>query len=281
MIKFFRNIRHRLIGENRFSKYLVYAVGEIILVVIGILIALQINTWNEERKLRNLEISYYENLLSDLKKDSVEFHFKKSNAIRNQAKLLNILRYIDSGYNIEKAKVEDVEWRRIIFRDTAALMISLSQAGFVQFPKLFENTISDLRNTGNIKLISNTELKNEITLYYNKEKLFEDWNESYLPTRTQIDMVINRIMPWEVRTGYNREKNLDFERIMNRRDFFPEVQNQINNEPELKGLVVGMIHIQSRIRDQAFLRSDEVADLMRMVAEEIKTLEDRRKFKIL
>lgn len=51
MIKFFRKIRHRLLSENKFSKYLLYAIGEIILVVIGILIALQINNWNENRKL--------------------------------------------------------------------------------------------------------------------------------------------------------------------------------------------------------------------------------------
>lgn len=50
MIKLFRNIRHRLLLENRFSRYLIYAIGEIILVVIGILIALQVNNWNENRK---------------------------------------------------------------------------------------------------------------------------------------------------------------------------------------------------------------------------------------
>ena len=47
MIKFFRKIRQNLLAENRFSKYLIYATGEIILVVIGILIALSINNWNE------------------------------------------------------------------------------------------------------------------------------------------------------------------------------------------------------------------------------------------
>ena len=51
MIKFFRHIRKRLLSENRFNKYLLYAIGEIVLVVIGILIALQINNWNESRKL--------------------------------------------------------------------------------------------------------------------------------------------------------------------------------------------------------------------------------------
>lgn len=56
MIKFFRQIRQNMIKGNKVSKYLLYAIGEIVLVVIGILIALQINTWNEERKYKNLEI---------------------------------------------------------------------------------------------------------------------------------------------------------------------------------------------------------------------------------
>ncbi|MEM6516972.1 MAG: DUF6090 family protein, partial [Bacteroidota bacterium] len=55
MIKFFRNIRKTLLTENRFNKYLLYAIGEIVLVVIGILIALQINNWNENRKDNNVE----------------------------------------------------------------------------------------------------------------------------------------------------------------------------------------------------------------------------------
>ena len=49
MIKFFRKIRQKLLSENKFSKYLLYALGEIVLVVIGILIALQINNWNQKR----------------------------------------------------------------------------------------------------------------------------------------------------------------------------------------------------------------------------------------
>lgn len=71
MIKFFRKIRLRLLAENRFSKYLLYAIGEIILVVIGILIALQINNRNEDRKNRIREVSYLENLKEDIKSDSL------------------------------------------------------------------------------------------------------------------------------------------------------------------------------------------------------------------
>ena len=65
MIKFFRHIRQRLLAESKFSKYVVYAIGEIVLVVIGILIALQINNWNEKRKLA----AYEEILLSQLRQD--------------------------------------------------------------------------------------------------------------------------------------------------------------------------------------------------------------------
>ena len=63
MLKFFRHIRHNLLSENKFSKYLLYAVGEIILVVIGILLALQINNWNQQRIEDKKEIE----LLIDLK----------------------------------------------------------------------------------------------------------------------------------------------------------------------------------------------------------------------
>jgi len=70
MIKFFRKIRQKLLSENKFSKYLIYAIGEIVLVVIGILIALQINNWNEDKKGK-VELNQYlsslkENIQSDI-----------------------------------------------------------------------------------------------------------------------------------------------------------------------------------------------------------------------
>lgn len=80
MIKFFRQIRQKLISKNKFSKYLLYAIGEIILVVIGILIALQINNWNEDRKKDLLEITVLKELIRNLTDDikdidtNTEFH---------------------------------------------------------------------------------------------------------------------------------------------------------------------------------------------------------------
>lgn len=78
MIKFFRKIRQKLLTENksaspagRFSKYLIYATGEIVLVVIGILIALQINNWNQNRINEDLAIQYYNLLLDDAREEKV------------------------------------------------------------------------------------------------------------------------------------------------------------------------------------------------------------------
>jgi len=68
MLKFFRKIRKNLINQNRFSKYLIYAIGEIILVVIGILIALSINNWNEGRKSRVVELRVLKQIEADLNK---------------------------------------------------------------------------------------------------------------------------------------------------------------------------------------------------------------------
>ena len=69
MIKFFRKIRQRLLTENKFSKYLLYAIGEIALVMIGILLALQVNNWNDERKEKRHEIDILKQMKTDLEED--------------------------------------------------------------------------------------------------------------------------------------------------------------------------------------------------------------------
>lgn len=69
MIKFIRKIRQKLLQENKVGSYLKYALGEIFLVVVGILIAISINEWNEDRRLNHLEHEYYCRLLEDAQQD--------------------------------------------------------------------------------------------------------------------------------------------------------------------------------------------------------------------
>ncbi|MEH6746612.1 MAG: DUF6090 family protein [Maribacter arcticus] len=94
MIKFFRKIRQRLLTENKFSKYLLYAIGEILLVVIGILIALQINMWSDNRKAKVQFEGFTEQLKVDvetaIKNAEVVAKFSLEQSTRTQ----NIIDYL-------------------------------------------------------------------------------------------------------------------------------------------------------------------------------------------
>jgi hypothetical protein len=84
MLHFFRQIRQRLLTKNRFSKYIFYAIGEIVLVVIGILIAIQVDRWNERGKLKEEEYDILRQLQSEFthnqtKLDSIHAAHKEVN----------------------------------------------------------------------------------------------------------------------------------------------------------------------------------------------------------
>ena len=77
MLRFFRNIRQKLAAENKVMAYLRYAIGEILLVMIGILLALQVNNWNEKRKQSELETVYISRLVSDIQQDTMNVRIFK------------------------------------------------------------------------------------------------------------------------------------------------------------------------------------------------------------
>lgn len=77
MIPFFKRIRKKMADDNRPIKYIRYAIGEIVLVVIGILIALQINTWNEQRKARITEVDLLQQLINGLSQDLWTLRYNK------------------------------------------------------------------------------------------------------------------------------------------------------------------------------------------------------------
>ena len=165
MIKFFRQIRKSLLMENKTSKYFKYAIGEIILVVIGILIALQINNWNEERKNRNREQSILKNLQSDFKAniDNVDKTYNSFlEAYEASANLLEIISSSDAIYGSEIEYLLDE-----IINKTMSLDINTG-------------SINEMLNTGSINLIRDNNLKKQLS------------NWSYFETDTQDDVVIYR-----------------------------------------------------------------------------------------
>ena len=152
MIKFFRKIRQNLLSEGKTGKYLKYAIGEIILVVIGILIALQINNWNENRKtdikIKNSLVA----LKSDLKQDTI--------LIKKR------LPFINEQYNLN----ESLRARVANSNATVDTLIQLMRFEFnpnwvVQIP-YNTNTYNSLIQTGLLENLSDS-LKINIKSFYN------------------------------------------------------------------------------------------------------------------
>jgi hypothetical protein len=98
MIKFFRKIRQKLLTENKFSKYLIYAIGEIILVVIGILIALGINNLNQNRIAENEEVA----ILKAMKTDFLETQNRTKATIKNQTTVVEFCYKLQITMNEQK-----------------------------------------------------------------------------------------------------------------------------------------------------------------------------------
>ena len=156
MIKFFRKIRQKLISENKFSKYLIYAVGEIILVVIGILIALGINNWKENAA----KIEQQNLILSNL-----------------NLELNNNLKNLNSAIELSESYINSSEQLLLSMNNMAASKLKgekldslLSTFGFSQWKRTNFN-IKSLENSGNLNSVENNELKR---LIYDWLSLIED-----------------------------------------------------------------------------------------------------------
>ena len=176
MIKIFRTIRYNLMNENKTGRYLKYAIGEIILVVIGILIALQINNWNENRKNTIIENEYYCQLLEDITSDKNRLEAMKSRLEEVQIKGNQLLRDLDS-----QTKSKDYLLNKYIevFRSDNFTLSKIA--------------LQDLLSSGNINLLRNKSLKKRIILYYQEAELLAGKmatnNETVLEKNSEISTI--------------------------------------------------------------------------------------------
>lgn len=150
MIIFFRRLREKFVGEGNIRRYLIYAVGEILLVMIGILLALQVNNWNEERK-SSMEEQF---LLSSLKEDfEVRLaELQEFRIARRQA--------IDAIHVINQIISEPETLPGDAAMDS---ILALSQNALT-FNDQFK-TLDMLFSTGMINDLSNEELKRNLILW--------------------------------------------------------------------------------------------------------------------
>ncbi|WP_445752737.1 DUF6090 family protein [Polaribacter sp.] len=148
MIKFFRKIRQNLLMENKTSKYFKYAIGEIVLVVIGILIALQINNWNENRKLKKQETKILSDLLAESKQNKTE---------------------IQNGMKFIKITINDISKIEYYINNNLDYSTELDN-GFCRFPHNSSGAVNSaaynsLKSIG-IGILQNDKLKMDIVNLY-------------------------------------------------------------------------------------------------------------------
>lgn len=148
MLRFLRNIRQKLIEQENVRKYIWYALGEIFLVMIGILLALQVNNWNEERKELHLEQEFMAQLLDDARQDSVFF--------------MNRLNLLTNNYD---------EWQRMVFQPQISWSDSVQLVAQDSVIYFFSRAIHDSflinNNPDPFEKVSDSHLKETLREYQN------------------------------------------------------------------------------------------------------------------
>ena len=139
--------------ENKTSKYFKYAIGEIILVVIGILIALQINNWNENRKLKQQESTYYCKIKEDIISDLLNIQRSTESLDERQQTTKRLLTNL--------LKIQDD--KSVILKDYLGTLRSYT---FVPS----KSAITDITSSGKLENLKNEDLKNTILNYYSEQE---------------------------------------------------------------------------------------------------------------
>lgn len=153
MRRIFNKVRQNLLAQNRITKYLLYAAGEIILVVIGILIALQINNWNEDRKARVNEELYLNRLISENQQDITTFSEQ--------------IEFLQKG--AESVELFSDALKDELASDSSVVAAAQNYYAYGSISPVFtssRSTFDDLSSTGNLQVISNKSLRELLVRHY-------------------------------------------------------------------------------------------------------------------
>lgn len=198
MLKFFRKIRQNLLLENKTGKpvlpagrYFKYAIGEIVLVVIGILIALQINNWNEERKENAKINTYLKSMLVDLNNDITRID-RMIEILENQIKTNS------SIFHSEKYKTQPID-----------STVSTITSYFYDY-KIVDQTFQKIKNSGLANQLGSEEINDAINNYYTVDSyrfnLFIDYDEEISLKDDEFWFVTNE---YEINSPHSRGQKFE------------------------------------------------------------------------
>lgn len=205
MIKLFRKIWQQSLIEYKTGKYLKYAIGEIILLVIGILIALQINNWNENRKLKIKELNILNELRSDLTQNMSDIE-SNLNSLKQSTKSNEIIKY-----HIENQLPNNDSLNYHFYQLGAYVAFTMNQT-----------TYDNLKQIG-IDIISNDSLRFLISdLYSHRYASYRKFEEQYL-----LEHFSNNIKPIFISEFSTMDRN----------SLVPKNYNQLMKHPQLKQVI--------------------------------------------
>ncbi|TAI47357.1 DUF6090 family protein [Flagellimonas allohymeniacidonis] len=154
MIKFFRRIRQQLLAEGKFSNYLLYAVGEIILVVIGILIALQINDYSEVQKERKKEMILLSNLSKEVELDILQIENNTKISMERLGRLDSLVGLLSAPNSIDKS----------------SFVLQSFEFVMDQYFKSNSGIFDEAVSSGKMSYVQNDSLRQKIFNYYRNAK---------------------------------------------------------------------------------------------------------------
>ncbi len=262
MIKFFRHLRQSFIMKNQSARYLQYAIGEILLVVIGILIALQVNNWNENRK----DIQKEQTILQQIKEE----YMANLQQLDDKMQLRTII--IQSGLTLLDYMDDptSVQADSIIFH--------LSN---IVYDPTFDPIQNDLISSGNIRLIRNDKLRqllshwsSDIIAVQEQEKINQiHAHEIMLPLFNELGItryILNAL--WEnMGTPYFLlDKNadaieLDLGKLSGKKSKAKEIINNV----ELEGVVSGAISYNKLCNIQSQTLKNRIQEILLLITREI------------
>ena len=235
MHKFFRNIRQKLIIEGQTNKYLKYAIGEIVLVVIGILIALQINNWNEYRKERLLERNLLEGVLKSIVSDTTQLSYE----IDNFNELLEYADYIKMKFIDSSAYEKKL--------DTAFAQIAISHLYSPDY------TAFDRVTSVGVDIIKNDSIRDLMVHYYD------------------ISRHLQKVETYFENSKYYRQQIFPkyFKSYKYGREVVPVDYEALKKNTEFRVALDYSINDALFFRNWARHRSDDAKELIRMLKEKL------------
>lgn len=217
MIKFFRRIRQRLMNENKPGKYLLYAIGEILLVVIGILIALEINNWNESRIKLNKEVELLKGFKNQFQSDLIEMDSSLNFYKESKQSIGIILDHLEN----DKPYADSLKIH--FFLTTRYWMTS----------DLDNNVFETLKSIG-VDMITNASIRKRIVrLYEDQDEWIEESEQAYLEFLYDASANLYNTRFKDFWHGDYRDKRvigetvpLDFEKLKTDREFLYFLRTQ-------------------------------------------------------